>query len=262
MRSAGRLLHSRSSRHRAPRPRPDGGLSPAPPPTTFAAARTTAGASPESRRSLPRSQPPRRRVSRSSPTALMSGRWMSSAAIARNACWSRPSSVPRRLPAPRSRRASMPAPGRRRPQALVAGVPPGSAMPADERLHPGRDSGATCSASAAECSSERARRWSSCAALPVKASIRLRLAPTEDSLRTTNAPIRPSAGTCVPPHSSIECSPARTTLTISPYLSPKNDMAPSARALSSVLSVVSTGSSLRMSAITSSSICARSSSLS
>ncbi len=38
--------------------------------------------------------------------------------------------------------------------------------------------------------------------------------------------MNPSAWTCVPPQSSIECSPASSTRTRSPYLSPKNAMAP------------------------------------
>ena len=42
----------------------------------------------------------------------------------------------------------------------------------------------------------------------------------------------PSALTWVPPQSSVECSPASSTRTTSPYLSPKNAMAPSDRASS------------------------------
>ena len=63
---------------------------------------------------------------------------------------------------------------------------------------------------------------------PVTASMRRRFAPIEPSLTILIGPMNPSAWTWVPPHSSIECSPASRTRTRSPYLSPKNAIAPSA----------------------------------
>ena len=68
-------------------------------------------------------------------------------------------------------------------------------------------------------------RWPS----PVTASMRRRLEPIEPSLTTLIVPMSPVARTCVPPHSSIEL-PASSTRTMSPYLSPKKAIAPSASA--------------------------------
>jgi hypothetical protein len=56
--------------------------------------------------------------------------------------------------------------------------------------------------------------------------MRRRLEPIEPSLTILIGPMKPSACTCVPPHSSMECSPASSTRTMSPYLSPKNAIAP------------------------------------
>ena len=63
--------------------------------------------------------------------------------------------------------------------------------------------------------------------VPVMASMRRRLEPIEPSDTILIGPMSPSACTWVPPHSSSECVPASSTRTTSPYLSPKNAMAPS-----------------------------------
>ena len=57
----------------------------------------------------------------------------------------------------------------------------------------------------------------------------------ELSLTILMMPMSPVARTCVPPHSSIEL-PASRTRTMSPYLSPKNAIAPIAIASSLVVS--------------------------
>ena len=80
-------------------------------------------------------------------------------------------------------------------------------------------------ASSRSCTSSSWMRSS--ATSPVTASMRRRLAPIDPSLTILIGPMKPSACTCVPPHSSIECSPASSTRTRSPYLSPKNAIAPS-----------------------------------
>ena len=65
---------------------------------------------------------------------------------------------------------------------------------------------------------------------PVTASMRRMLEPIELSLTILTGPMSPRARTWVPPHSSVLCGPASSTRTISPYLSPKNAMAPSSSA--------------------------------
>ena len=66
--------------------------------------------------------------------------------------------------------------------------------------------------------------------MPVTASMRRVLEPIEASDMTVMGPIMPRAPTWVPPHSSTEWGPARTTRTRSPYLSPKKARAPMASA--------------------------------
>ena len=58
------------------------------------------------------------------------------------------------------------------------------------------------------------------------ASIRLTPALTPDSLLIIKRPISERLLTCVPPQSSTEASPMLTTLTSSPYFSPKRAIAP------------------------------------
>ena len=60
---------------------------------------------------------------------------------------------------------------------------------------------------------------------------------------TVMGPIMPRAPTWVPPHSSMECGPARTTRTRSPYLSPKKARAPMASAWALVVSTTVTSAS-------------------
>ena len=85
----------------------------------------------------------------------------------------------------------------------------------------------------AASSSSRSR---SIGPVPVTASMRRRLAPIDASDTIFTGPMSPSARTWVPPHSSIEWRPASSTRTMSPYLSPKNAMAPSAAASALVVS--------------------------
>ena len=77
--------------------------------------------------------------------------------------------------------------------------------------------------------------WAS-VAVAVNASMRRTLAPMELSPSTLIGPIMPRALTWVPPHSSTDRSPASTTRTMSPYLSPKKAMAPIDSACSLVVS--------------------------
>ena len=91
----------------------------------------------------------------------------------------------------------------------------------------GSSAGATLSVSARSRSCTSSSWMRASAPSPVTASMRRRLAPIEPSLTILIGPMKPSACTCVPPHSSIECSPASSTRTRSPYLSPKNAIAPS-----------------------------------
>ena len=66
---------------------------------------------------------------------------------------------------------------------------------------------------------------------PVIASILLTPDDTEVSLDIINPSISDVFFTCVPPHNSTENSPPKlTTLTSSPYLSPKNANAPESKA--------------------------------
>ena len=67
---------------------------------------------------------------------------------------------------------------------------------------------------------------------PVAASMRRTPAATPLSPRSLKRPMSPVRATCVPPHSSVEKSPMRTTRTRSPYLSPKNASAPALMASS------------------------------
>src|SRR4029077_12135016 len=80
------------------------------------------------------------------------------------------------------------------------------------------------------------RRAGAGAGSRVTASMRRRFAPIEASVTILMGPMKPRAWTWVPPHSSRECSPASRTRTRSPYLSPKNAMAPSCSACSLVVS--------------------------
>ena len=99
------------------------------------------------------------------------------------------------------------------------------------------------------------------AASPVNASIRLTPAATAPSDTIENIPMRPVAEACVPPQSSTE-SPNLTTLTLSPYFSPNNAIAPIALASSIVASLFSSsGESRRMSLLTSCSVFSSSSSV-
>ena len=90
-------------------------------------------------------------------------------------------------------------------------------------------------------------------AVPVVASNRRRLDPIEPSDTMRTGPIWPVAATWVPPHSSVEWWPARTTRTTSPYLSPKKAMAPNRSASDLGISVASTASSARIRSLTRSS---------
>ena len=81
----------------------------------------------------------------------------------------------------------------------------------------------------------------SSAAKPVTASIRLVPAETLPSEIILNGPISPVALQWVPPQSSAVKSPARTTLTLSPYFSPKSAMAPFETASSMVVHAILTG---------------------
>ena len=56
--------------------------------------------------------------------------------------------------------------------------------------------------------------------------MRRRFEPIEPSLTILIGPMNPSACTCVPPQSSVDTGPASSTRTMSPYLSPKNAIAP------------------------------------
>ena len=67
--------------------------------------------------------------------------------------------------------------------------------------------------------------------VPVTASMRRRLDPIDASDTIFTGPMSPRARTWVPPHSSVECGPASSTRTMSPYLSPKKAMAPSSHGL-------------------------------
>ena len=87
-------------------------------------------------------------------------------------------------------------------------------------------SGFTPTKPAASASTSSSWRSRSIVAVPVIASMRRRFDPIEPSDTTLIGPMSPSAFTCVPPHSSSECGPASSTRTTSPYLSPKNAIAP------------------------------------
>ena len=98
--------------------------------------------------------------------------------------------------------------------------------------------GRACRPAARRRRSARSSRWSSATlAAPVTASMRRRFEPIDDSLTILIVPMSPVARTCVPPHSSID-GPASSTRTMSPYLSPKNAIAPSASASSLVVSKI------------------------
>jgi hypothetical protein len=92
------------------------------------------------------------------------------------------------------------------------------------------------------------------AASPVTASRRRMLEPIDPSVTIFRRPMSPRAETWVPPQSSIEFGPARSTRTVSPYLSPKKAMAPRASASSLVVSKWSQAAFARTSALTRSSI--------
>src|SRR5579875_2367918 len=99
---------------------------------------------------------------------------------------------------------------------------------------------ALTSSAARPSSSSSWRRWASEGA-PVRASIRLVLAPIDPSETIRNGPMAPRVSTWVPPHSSTEECPACTTRTHSPYLSPKKAMAPTRSASARSISSVTTG---------------------
>ena len=77
--------------------------------------------------------------------------------------------------------------------------------------------------------------------LPVTASILRTPDATDDSDTILKSPIDPVFLTWVPPQNSTEKSSAFTTLTISPYFSPNNAIAPSFLASSIGISLVTTG---------------------
>ncbi|CAB4603868.1 unannotated protein [freshwater metagenome] len=95
---------------------------------------------------------------------------------------------------------------------------------------------ATPMASAAALMRRSSSRRRSMGPVPDTASMRRMFEPIEASLMIFTGPISPSAFTWVPPQSSVECGPASRTFTTSPYLSPKNAIAPLASALSFVVS--------------------------
>ena len=82
------------------------------------------------------------------------------------------------------------------------------------------------------------------------ASILLTPAATPCSERILKAWIEEEFSTWVPPQSSIEKSPTETTLTVSPYFSPNNAVAPDFLASSMGISRVSTTSPLAISSLT------------
>jgi len=94
---------------------------------------------------------------------------------------------------------------------------------------------------------------SSSAASPDAASTRRTPAATPLSPLILTTPMSPVRATCVPPHSSVEKSPMRTTVTRSPYLSPKNASAPALIASSYGISSDHTSALARMYALVSSS---------
>src|SRR5437773_1418705 len=73
-------------------------------------------------------------------------------------------------------------------------------------------------------------------ASPLKASTRRTPEETPRSPVTLNSPSSPVLLVCVPPQSSKEKSPMRTTRTRSPYFSPKSAMAPSVHLRGDLLS--------------------------
>ncbi len=80
----------------------------------------------------------------------------------------------------------------------------------------------------------------------------------EPSETKVMVPIWPNELTWVPPQNSNESGPACTTRTVSPYLSPKNAMAPIFSASALVASVVTTGSSVSTAALAKAKTCASS----
>ena len=86
---------------------------------------------------------------------------------------------------------------------------------------------------------------------PVMASMRRTPEATEPSEVMTNIPTLAVLSRCVPPQNSIEKSPIFTTLTVSPYFSPKSDIALSFFASSKGITCVSISAPSRIiSAIT------------
>ena len=83
-------------------------------------------------------------------------------------------------------------------------------------------------------------------------------AATAPSVATLKRPISPVASRWVPPQSSVEKSPMRTTRTRSPYFSPNSAMAPDAIASSRSISSCVTGVFACTCSLTSSSICSTS----
>ena len=90
---------------------------------------------------------------------------------------------------------------------------------------------------------------------PAMASRRRMFEPIDVSDTILSGPMSPSPRcTWVPPQNSIEFGPACSTRTVSPYLSPKNAMAPSFIASSFVISSCDTGALVRISRLARSSI--------
>ena len=85
--------------------------------------------------------------------------------------------------------------------------------------------------------------------MPVTANSRRVFEPMDDSEVMVMGPIIPRAPTWVPPHSSMEWGPARTTRTRSPYLSPKKARAPMASASALDVSSTTTSASVSTSAL-------------
>ena len=120
---------------------------------------------------------------------------------------------------------------------------------------------ATPSSSAARRSCDSSSRIRRRGPNPVTASSRRMLDPIDPSDTILIRPMSPVAVTCVPPQSSMLLVPASSTRTRSPYLSPKNAIAPSSRASSIEVSKWRTGSLLNTSAFARSSMRSSSSSV-
>ena len=99
------------------------------------------------------------------------------------------------------------------------------------------------------------RIWSvwttySSAPSPVTASMRRTPAAIPPSLTMRNRPMSPARLAWVPPQSSVEKSPTRSTRTSSSYFSPNSAIAPAATAASYCIRRVSAAALARTSALT------------